>query len=108
MTDKILLLSTCAPADAERIARHLVETQVAACVNIVPGLNSVYRWQGAVTSDAESLLVIKSRRDLFSRLESELRKVHPYEVPELIAAPIVEGAAAYLAWLDRSLLPPRT
>lgn len=107
MTDKILLLTTCAPADADRIARHLVETRVAACVNILPGLNSVYRWQGAVTSDAESLLVIKSRRDLFQPLEAELRKVHPYEVPELIAVPIGEGTAPYLAWLDDSL-PPRT
>jgi periplasmic divalent cation tolerance protein len=108
MTDKIVVFSTCQPDDAERIARHLVERQVAACVNIVAGARSVYRWKDEVTADAESLLIIKSRRDLFPALHAELRKVHNYDVPELVAVPIVEGAAPYLAWLDESLLPLRT
>ena len=105
MTDKIVVLTTCQPDDAERIARHLVENRVAACVNIVENARSIYRWQGEVAADRESLLVIKSRRDLFAALETELRKVHNYEVPELIALPVVEGAAAYLAWLDESIEP---
>lgn len=107
MTDKIVVLSTCQPDDAERIARHLVERRVAACVNILAGARSVYRWKDEVTADGESVLVIKSRRDLFPALHAELRKVHNYDVPELIALPVVEGAASYLAWLDESLLPPR-
>ena len=103
MTGKIVLFTTCPPADAERIARHLVATQVAACVNILPQALSIYRWQGQVTQDSESVLIIKSSRDLFPALEAELRKVHSYDVPELIALPIVEGSAAYLAWLDESM-----
>ena len=101
MTGKILLLSTCAVAEAGRILRRLVETPVAACVNIVPGIRSIYRWKGEVTSDDESLLVI-------SQLEAGLRKVHSYEVPELIAVPVLEGSAAPLPWLHHSLAPPRT
>jgi periplasmic divalent cation tolerance protein len=108
MTDKIVVLTTCQPADAPVIARHLVERQVAACVNIVPEIRSIYRWQGEVAEDDECLLVIKSRRDLFTALNAELRKVHNYDVPELIALPILDGAAPYLAWLDQSLLPPRS
>ena len=108
MTDKILLFSTCNASEADRIARHLVESRVAACVNIVPGVRSVYRWQGEVTVDEEALLVIKSRRDLFAALEAELRKVHSYEVPELVAVPVTDGTAAYLAWVDSCLTPPRT
>jgi len=108
MTDKIVVLTTCQPADAPRIARHLVEHHVAACVNIVDNALSIYRWKGEVAEDREALLVIKSRRDLFGALEAELRKVHNYDVPELIALPIVEGAGPYLAWLDESLRPPQT
>jgi periplasmic divalent cation tolerance protein len=108
MTDKIVVLSTCQPDDAERIARHLVERQVAACVNIIENARSIYRWKDEVADDREALLVIKSRRDLFPVLHAELRKVHNYDVPELIALPVVEGAAPYLAWLDHSLLPPIT
>jgi periplasmic divalent cation tolerance protein len=101
MTDKILALSTCGSAEeAERIARGLVEARLAACVNIVPGLRSIYRWQGAVEDAGEWLLLIKSRRDLLEPLEAELRRLHSYEVPEMIAVAIVDGAPDYLAWMD--------
>jgi periplasmic divalent cation tolerance protein len=102
MTDKIVVLCTCGTAEeAERIASGLVETRVAACVNVVPGLTSVYRWQGAIERSPECLLVIKSRRSLFERLRAEIEKMHSYEVPEIIAVPIVDGAEAYLAWIDK-------
>ena len=88
-----------------RLARHLVELRLAACVNIVGGVRSVYRWKGAIEDAAEWLLVIKSRRDLFSAIRAELAKMHSYEVPELLALPVVEGAENYLAWMDRELVP---
>ena len=101
MTDKIVVLSTCGSGDeAERIARGLVEAHLAACVNIVPGIRSIYRWQGAIEDSAECLLVIKTRRELFSRVAAELRRMHSYEVPEAIALPVVDGSEAYLAWID--------
>jgi periplasmic divalent cation tolerance protein len=106
MTDKIVILSACdSEEQAARVARHLVELRLAACVNIVPGARSVYRWKGAIEDAAEWLLVIKSRRDLFSSIRSEIAKMHSYEVPELLALPVVEGSEGYLAWMDRELAP---
>jgi periplasmic divalent cation tolerance protein len=106
MTDKVVALTTAGSMEeARRIAHHLVETRVAACVTFAPGVTSVYRWKGAVEEAGEVLLVIKSRRDLFARLEAELRRVHSYEVPELILLPVVEGAAPYLDWLDGEMGP---
>ena len=104
MTDKIVVLSTCAsPEDAARIARSLVEKKLAACVNVMPAVRSFYRWQGAIEDDQESLLVIKSSRGLFDQLRAELEKLHSYEVPEVIAVPIVDGSEGYLEWLEREL-----
>ena len=104
MTDKIVVLSTCAsPEDAARIARSLVEKKLAACVNVMPAVRTFYRWQGAIEDDQESLLVIKSSRGLFDQLRVEIEKLHSYEVPEVIAVPIVDGSEGYLEWLDREL-----
>jgi periplasmic divalent cation tolerance protein len=104
MTDKIVVLSACdSEEQAASLARHLVERRLAACVNIIPGARSFYRWKGAIEDTKEWLLVIKSRRDLFSALRSEIAKMHTYEVPELVALPVVEGSENYLAWLDREL-----
>lgn len=104
MKDGAVVLSTVGkPEDAERIARELVERRLAACVNIVPGLTSVYRWKGNVERDSELLLVIKTRLDRFEPLREVLVSAHPYEVPEVIVLPIVAGHAAYLAWLDESV-----
>ncbi len=100
MTDKIVVLSTCESAEqAEKLARALVEQRLAACVNIIPGMRSVYRWKGAIEDTGEFLLLIKSRRDLFDQMRLEIEKQHSYEVPEVIALPIVEGAENYLEWL---------
>src|SRR6266403_211599 len=104
MTDKIVVLTTCdSEEQAARIARHLVEHRVAACVNIVPGMRSIYRWNGKIEDTSELLLGIKSRRDLCPLTRSEIEKSHTYEVPEIVALPIVEGSEGYLAWLDREL-----
>ncbi len=104
MTDKIVVFSACSSAEeAARIARGLVEKRLAACVNVLPGVRSIYRWKGVVEDESEVLLVIKSSRALFNQLRIELERMHSYEVPEAIAIPIVEGSEPYLAWMDREL-----
>jgi periplasmic divalent cation tolerance protein len=104
MTDKIVVLTTTdSEESAKALARHLVDRRVAACVNILPKATSVYRWKGAVEEASEFLLVIKSRRDRFPQLRDELASIHSYEVPEVIALPIVDGSDAYLGWLDQEL-----
>jgi len=85
---------------AERIAETLVAERLAACVNIVPGLTSVYRWQSQVRRDAEVLMIIKTRGVVYSLLETRIRELHPYEVPEIVALPIQAGSAPYLLWLN--------
>lgn len=96
-------LCTCPPEKAEEIAGQLVRRRVCACVNVVPGLTSVYEWKGEIERDPESLLVIKTRSDRFDELEAAVAAVHPYEVFELIALPVERGNAAYLDWIDSLL-----
>src|ERR1039457_4003550 len=104
MTDKIVVLSTCATeADAERLARALVAGRLAACVNVVPHVRSFYHWKGEIASGVEFLLIVKTSRDLFPALRAEMEKLHPYEVPELLALPVVAGAENYLSWLQSNL-----
>ena len=105
MTNKVVVLCTCgSPEEAEKIARELVSQRLAACVSIVAGVRSLYQWKGAVEDSQETLLVIKSTRDLFPRLKTELSRLHSYEVPEIIALPVVDGADPYLAWMDAELI----
>lgn len=104
MTNKIVVLSTCADEkEAEKIARALLDERLAACINVVSGVRSLYRWKGAVEGASECLLLIKSSRELFPALSAAIRKAHSYEVPEVLALPVVEGADNYLSWLDGSL-----
>lgn len=104
MTDKIVVFTTCDSEEkAAELARALVEKKVAACVNILPGARSIYHWQGKLEDAQEWVLMIKSRRDLFSQLKEAIAHTHSYEVPEVIALPVVDGSDAYLAWLDREL-----
>src|SRR5688572_30725428 len=108
MTDKILVFSNCGTADeASRVARALVESRLAACVNVVPGVLSLYHWQDAIDEAPEWTLLIKTRRALFPALCAELRKVHSYQVPEIIAVPILDGDTAYLDWIDRESQPAK-
>jgi periplasmic divalent cation tolerance protein len=100
MPDTLLILCTCPDGEsAARIARVLVEEHLAACVNRVPGLTSVYRWQGEIHEDSEVLLLIKTRSELFESLRARLVALHPYDVPEVIALDIAAGHAPYLDWL---------
>ncbi|MEZ5400833.1 MAG: divalent-cation tolerance protein CutA [Bryobacteraceae bacterium] len=102
MTDKIVVFSSCgSKEEGARLARQLVEQRLAACVSILEGVTSVYRWQGAIEEAAEVLLVIKTRRELFEQLREELRAMHSYQTPEVLAMPVVDGLPAYLDWLDR-------
>lgn len=82
-----------------RMGRMLVERRVAACVNIVDGVRSIYMWEGRVEEDNESLMIIKTSRSRFSELRDLIRSMHPYKVPEVIALPIVDGLAEYLNWI---------
>jgi periplasmic divalent cation tolerance protein len=104
VTERLLVLSTVGSAeDAERLARGLLERRLAACVNVVPGVVSFYRWKDAVQKDEERLLVMKTRADRFPALQAALREMHPYEVPEVVAFRISDGAPSYLRWLDESV-----
>ena len=106
MSERVVVLSSVGTAeDAARIARALVERRLAACVNVLPGVRSFYRWKGAVQEDEERLLVIKTRRERFEALCEALVALHPYELPEAIVLPIEAGHAPYLGWLDESVSP---
>ncbi len=104
MTDKIVVLVNCRnQKEAEGLARSLVEKKLAACVNVLPGLVSWYWWENKLTQDQEVMLLIKSSREIFTELEKEIRRLHSYAVPEVIALPIVEGSADYLNWIEESM-----
>jgi len=91
--------TTAARADAERIARALVEGRLAACVQIAGPVSSTYWWRGDIETAEEFLCIIKTRAELFARAEAAIREMHPYETPEIIATPITGGSADYLKWL---------
>jgi periplasmic divalent cation tolerance protein len=100
MTDAlVVLVTTPSPERAAEIARALVEERLAACGNVVPGLRSIYRWEGKVQDDAEALLVLKTTRGRFEALRDRVLALHPYEVPEVLALPVEGGSAKYLAWI---------
>ena len=104
--DALIALCTCPDAaTADRIARTLVEERLAACVNRLPDVESTYRWNGAVQVDTEVLLVIKTSRACYAALEARVVALHPYEVPEVVAIPIGEAHAPYLAWIAKETRP---
>lgn len=103
----IVVFITAPPGEAaERVARKLLDEKLAACVNIVPGLRSLYWWEGKVQDDAEVLLIVKTRRSLFPALVDTVRSVHPYTTPEIIALPVVAGFQGYLDWVTASTARP--
>jgi periplasmic divalent cation tolerance protein len=105
MTDKIVVMTTCEAADdADRIASSLVEKRLAACVSILPGATSVYRWKGTVERAAEIVVLIKTSRALLARVQAEVERLHPYELPEVLALPVMDGSERYLEWLNQGLL----
>jgi periplasmic divalent cation tolerance protein len=108
MTDKIIVYTTCSNEEAAgKLASHLVEQRVAACVSIVQA-RSHYRWKGAVEQAQEWMLLIKSSRPLFESLRREIVKAHEYELPEVLAVSVLDGTPDYLAWIEDSLQPVTT
>ncbi len=100
MTDALVVLVTTPTAElAAGLARTLVEERLAACGNVLPGVRSVYRWEGEVHDDAEALLVLKTSRARFEALRERVLSLHPYQVPEVLALPVEAGSAPYLAWI---------
>lgn len=101
MTDTILLCYCTCPdgASAQALAEALVGESLAACVNRLPGVQSTYRWQGELVTDAEELLLIKTTAARFEALRARLLQLHPYDVPELVAVPVERGHPAYLEWV---------
>ena len=103
----IVYVTVSSSAEGKRLGRCLVEERLAACVNRIGSVHSVYRWQGQVEESDEELLIIKTRRDLFDRVKRRVQELHSYAVPEIIALPILEGNESYLKWLDEQLLKSR-
>lgn len=104
MTDKRIVLTTAGSIEeAQRIAAALVEQRLAACVNILPGVESVFRWQGKIDRTSEWLMIIKTKGEAFERVRDAIQKLHSYDVPEIISLEIDDGSAAYLQWIDETV-----
>lgn len=100
MTDYIVVYVTTSSVDeAKKIGRELVEERLVACSNIVSPIDSIYRWQGKICEDREALMILKSKKNLFKQIEKKVKELHSYDVPEIIAIPIIEGSEKYLSWL---------
>jgi len=99
----VVLLTVANGEEAARLADMLVGSRLAACVQIMPAMESVYRWQGKIERQSEILLIIKTLKSKFADLEREVRALHSYETPEIIALPIIAGSTPYFAWLDESI-----
>jgi periplasmic divalent cation tolerance protein len=108
MTEIVTVLVTVgSEEEAVRIARTIVEERLAACANLVPGIRSIYRWKGKIWDTEERLLIIKTRATLFASLQTRIRQLHSYEVPEIVALPITAGLAEYLDWVLESTQEPQ-
>ena len=104
MTDKRIVLSTAGSEDeARKIAHHLVEQRLAACVNIIPRIESVYRWEGKVESNREYLLLIKTSSAMFPEVRDAILELHSYELPECVELAVEDGSSEYLQWVGESL-----
>lgn len=108
MIENVLIVMTnCPDAEvADRLARTLVEQKLAACVNRLPAVDSIYRWQGTVERAVEVPLLIKSTRERLPEIQEAIRVLHPYEVPEIVAIPVVAGLPSYLRWVVDETQPP--
>jgi periplasmic divalent cation tolerance protein len=105
-SDFVVVLTTLPiDGDAEKLASQLVEERLAACVNILPSMRSVYRWKNAIERADERQLVIKTTTERIPALEARIRKLHPYDLPEFIVIPMVQGSADYLSWLAENTKP---
>jgi periplasmic divalent cation tolerance protein len=104
MTNKRIVLTTAASEEeARKIGRHLVEQGLAACVNIIPGVESIYRWKGKIESAQEWLLIVKTTAERFPAVRDAIRELHSYDLPECIAFSVEDGSLPYLKWLEESV-----
>lgn len=99
----VVLITFPSEGEARKITRVLVEENLLACGNIISGITSIYRWQGKIAEEPEALMVGKTKRSVFPRLEARVKSLHPYTVPEIIALPLVEGSSQYLSWINESV-----
>ena len=100
---RVVLVSVPSEAKAVELGRRLVDERLAACVNVIPGITSIFRWEGKREDAAEALLVMKTRAERYPALEQRILELHPYSVPEVLALPVTSGSAAYTAWLRESV-----
>jgi periplasmic divalent cation tolerance protein len=100
MSAIVVFITASGEEEAAKIARALVEERLAACVNIIRGVRSVYAWKGEVQDEAEALMVLKTREALFDPIKRRVRQLHSYDVPEVIAVPITRGLEVYMAWME--------
>lgn len=98
----VVLVTVDKKTTAEKITEILLKNKLAACINIIPNIKSLYFWEGKLCGDKEVLMVIKSRRENFGRLSKEIKANHPYKVPEIIALPIIKGNKEYLDWVKKN------
>ncbi len=98
----VIFVTAANKKEAEKIASTLIEKKLAACVNIIENLHSIFRWQGKVDSTKEALLIVKTRKALMNKLIKKVKSLHSYAVPEIIALPIVSGDKKYLQWINES------
>lgn len=103
MSEFLVVYITASGKNARDLASALVDEKLAACVNRIPGVESTYTWEGKVERDTEDLLIVKTRAGLFDRLKARVQALHAYDVPEIIAVPVVEGSESYLEWMTASL-----
>ena len=105
--DIMIVFSTCPDAEsASRIGRALVEERLAACVNVVPGIRSIYRWQGAIEDQSEVLMIVKTTADRLAQMSERLVELHPYDVPEVVAVSVAGGHDAYFRWVAEATRAP--
>ncbi|MEW6571160.1 MAG: divalent-cation tolerance protein CutA [Nitrospirota bacterium] len=100
MGEIVVFITASEENEAVKIAKALVESRLAGCVNIIRGIRSIYRWEGKIEDENEVLLVVKTRGDLFESLSKKVKEIHGYTVPEIIAIPIIKGSEDYLKWLE--------
>ena len=98
----VVLVTASSKKEGQKLASCLLQEKLAACVNVIDGVNSLFRWQGKIDKAKEALLIIKTRKTLFNKLLKKVKSLHSYEVPEIVALPIIAGNKKYLDWIDDS------
>ena len=103
--NKFIMIITTVNSDsaAKKIAQALIEEKLAACVNIIPSVTSIFRWEGKVSTESELILIAKSKKKLFDEIKDKILSLHPYKLPEIITVPIVDGSKEYLKWVEDEL-----